>query len=1021
MLSASVNEAPVPAHNVFRFGGVCFSSNFDSGNLSKVERIVGKEFDFKIWTAPDNMGTTYQSKHCAWFHFQVSGISSGVILRIHLANTGSHAALYKHDMRPVFRSNSTNQKWARIKNSVKFLRNDDGSTAQLIFEHLIDVEEDKLFFAFTYPYSYSMLQNDLAICDNHKNDFENIDSIICYREILTYSCDNRRIDLITITSPEGNNCNRHEPLLSGLFPTNNANTRPVSFPNKKLVFISARVHPGEVPAQHTWKGIFNLLMDKNDLRAKELRRRYVFLMIPMLNPDGVFRGHFRMDQHGQNLNRYYHNPDCSLQPAIFGAKSLLDYYSQLGTLSCYIDMHAHASKRGCFIYGNVMDKLDDQIQNQLFCKLIALNSPHFDYEGCLFSREHMTRIDPGDQASGLTAEGSGRVWTYLAHGILHSYTIECNYNTSKATNEVPPTDSDPGGQYLTPQSNYSTLSEKYTPASYAGVGRACLIAILDIRNHNPCSRIPKSKYKNLDRLRMTVLGEVRVRKEYKGQPTTIMRRKSHDAKASSMSDEATHWKRVVSDIINSSVTSSNDKFISITSNNSSRLLSSTSTSSKQPQPLPLYDNSSSYLKDDISSYNSSEKLSSNSSSIKSKAPPPQPPARKLSIRNTQTKVIKNEWPVNLIGIALSDSYLNNQEIPETKSIIKTTSSRHNKYRLDDGNANGQVITGQTILSLPSSAAGIKDQQSKSTSDNNTTSTLQLCVSSRSTEAVLTEYNSISSTYSTNNNNNSTGDKDFQPKRPMEINKFQRNNSSTRKFLSQQLEANETLVSGNMKKSVGKHHQDEQDDTVVSFKSQMEDFIKNSKFGESSHYNNAGGGNNSFLSREIQHVHASLEESLASSKFRIFPIKGHHHNGFINDQGQSQGGQDSSSFYSSDNVRRGGTNNNISSLKSTTSDDESTSESITSSLTKLLPKLSDFGSQKKYPKSNINSNNGSSKNLMSDNTGSKILRSTGIPNTVPIHFPDPLPSPRSASTSAAAEANGNTNNSFSTKLLKLSHM
>ena len=59
--------------------------------------------------------------------------------------------------------------------------------------------------------------------------------------------------------------------------------------------------------------------------------------------------------------------------------------------------------------------------------------------GCLFSKEHMTRIDPGDAKKGLTAEGSGRVATYLSHGIIHSYTLECNYNTSKFANEVPET------------------------------------------------------------------------------------------------------------------------------------------------------------------------------------------------------------------------------------------------------------------------------------------------------------------------------------------------------------------------------------------------------------------------------------------------------------------------------------------------------------------------------------------------------------------------------------------------------
>jgi hypothetical protein len=42
-----------------------------------------------------------------------------------------------------------------------------------------------------------------------------------------------------------------------------------------------------VPAQHAFKGILNLLMDKDDMRARELRARYVFKLIPLLNPDGL--------------------------------------------------------------------------------------------------------------------------------------------------------------------------------------------------------------------------------------------------------------------------------------------------------------------------------------------------------------------------------------------------------------------------------------------------------------------------------------------------------------------------------------------------------------------------------------------------------------------------------------------------------------------------------------------------------------------------------------------------------------
>ena len=150
-----------------------------------------------------------------------------------------------------------------------------------------------------------MVQDDLNQFNNHVNLMDKPDSIFYQRELVTNSPDGLRIDFVTITSVDGAS-SETEDVLPGLFPDNlgpEAPQRPPVFPEKEVMFISARVHSGEVPAQHTFKGIFDFLMDPNDVRAKEMRRRYVFKMIPILNPDGMYN---KQIKHEVEYNFYVH-------------------------------------------------------------------------------------------------------------------------------------------------------------------------------------------------------------------------------------------------------------------------------------------------------------------------------------------------------------------------------------------------------------------------------------------------------------------------------------------------------------------------------------------------------------------------------------------------------------------------------------------------------------------------------------------------------------------------------------------
>lgn len=319
--------------------------------------------------------------------------------------------------RPVIKIGE-NGKWNKTK-EVAALDLQDNKEQTAMFPINIDFDNNEHFLeiAFCFPYSHKEMLKDIA---DIKSSYDNNSSIFFHHEVLSKSPEGLDIPIMTITSHDlkSEGCETY-PVQEGQSTCKKFETR------KPVIILSSRVHPGETPCSHALNGCIKKLLNLNDRDSILLRKIFVFKIIPSLNPDGVFHGHFRKDRYLQNLNRFYKKPNQQKQPSCYALKILMDYYTDPHRVMIYTDFHAHSSTRNCFVYGNHCTFVRQVEARQLTMVLSEL-APAFSYEDCEFSAYQMKIKERGDE---MGKEGCARVMGYLLGGLAHSYTLEMSYHS----------------------------------------------------------------------------------------------------------------------------------------------------------------------------------------------------------------------------------------------------------------------------------------------------------------------------------------------------------------------------------------------------------------------------------------------------------------------------------------------------------------------------------------------------------------------------------------------------------------
>lgn len=238
------------------------SSNFDSGNIKVIA--ANDPADIQLEINKDNGSDFYQ-----WFHFKLHN-NERVEHKITITNAGQSAYVEGwQDYQAV--ASYDREHWFRVPTEF------DG---QNLIINLMP-EFDSVYFAYFQPYSFERHQ-DLI----HQAQLD----IDCQLQVLGQTLDGRDMSVLKI-GEEGE--------------------------GKKVVWLTARQHPGETMAEWFMEGFIDRLLDEDDGTARALLNKAVFYLVPNMNPDGSVRGHLRTNAIGVNLNREWQTPSMERSPEVY--------------------------------------------------------------------------------------------------------------------------------------------------------------------------------------------------------------------------------------------------------------------------------------------------------------------------------------------------------------------------------------------------------------------------------------------------------------------------------------------------------------------------------------------------------------------------------------------------------------------------------------------------------------------------------------------------------------------------------
>lgn len=344
--------------------GAEISIDFEGASLESWSEVATGVFNLRIRKDSN-------SDFARWYSFRVKG-AQGQALSFRIMNAGSVSAADAFSFNQPAVSADDGESWGRIADS-------DYSVGVFSFGHTMESQEE--WIALGPVYNVSRWQGLVDQIQDHP--------MVTSVEIIAKSLQGRPLHLVAITDPS------------------------VPSSEKSGIWAIARQHPGEVGGSWMAEGLLQWLLSE-DAEARALLKKTTFYLVPLMNPDGVALGNYRVNSAGANLNREWDHPDPDVAPTVAAVADRIQTFVSSGrSFDFFVDFHAYSSLRKNFFYYSGRDRAPAAHVQEMEALMARFQEINGDFTRDLSS--------PSSDGKALA-----RGWVFETFG-TRAVTFECSY------------------------------------------------------------------------------------------------------------------------------------------------------------------------------------------------------------------------------------------------------------------------------------------------------------------------------------------------------------------------------------------------------------------------------------------------------------------------------------------------------------------------------------------------------------------------------------------------------------------